>query len=108
MSLARTAGPYYGSIDGASLQTAVNTIAGPSGGEIILLHGDKRRLRLMVNLIAQLNAWRIDHILVLGFTSETCDTLRAGKRIGCASLQRTERIRTSSTSLRRVASSAST
>ena len=84
MSLARTAGPYYGSIDGASLQTAVNIIAGPSGSEIILLHGDKRRLRLMVNLIAQLNAWRIDHILVLGFTSETCDTLRAGKRIGCA------------------------
>ena len=83
--LARTAGPYYGHIDApGALQTAVDTIAGSSGSEIILLHADKKRLRLLVNLIAQLNEWRIDHILVLGFSTATCDSLRAGGRIGCA------------------------
>ena len=42
MSLARTAGPYYGSIDGASLQTAANTIANgrePDCSTVTLLHG---------------------------------------------------------------------
>ena len=86
MPLARTAGPYYGHLDASpgALATAVDVIAGNAGTELILLHADKRRLRLLVNLIAQLNEKRIYHILVLGFSSETCDALRAGGRIGCA------------------------
>ena len=41
------------------------------------------RIRLMVNLIAQLNSLSIDSILVLGFDTATCDSLKRGGRIGC-------------------------
>lgn len=84
--LARTAGPYYGDLDASpgSLAAAVNMVAGPTGSELILLHADHRRLRLLVNLIAQLNGHGIDHILVVGFSATTCTVLRAGGRIGCA------------------------
>ena len=56
--LARTAGPFYGDIDAGpgALLDAVDTVAGRSGSELILLHADYKRFRLLVNLIAQLNA----------------------------------------------------
>lgn len=86
VDLARTAGPIYGHLDTPGvLESVVATITAASFNqrELILLHADKRRLRLLVNLIAQLNTWKITHILVLGFSAETCDWLRAGGRIGC-------------------------
>ena len=52
-ALARTAGPFYGSLDSdAGLRTAVDTVAGAHGSEIILLHADQRRMRLLVNVRA--------------------------------------------------------
>ena len=82
--LARTSGPYYGNVDTtASLTYAVHIICGGSGSELVLLHGDHRRLRLMVNLIAQLNTWNIYHIMFLGFDSETCAHMKTQGRIGC-------------------------
>ena len=54
------------------------------GGEIVLLHGDFHRLRMLVNLIANLNAHSIYHILLLGFNQETCTQFGRRKRIGCA------------------------
>jgi hypothetical protein len=54
------------------------------GGEIVLLHGDFHRLRMLVNLIANLNEHGIDHILLLGFNQETCTQLARRRLIGCA------------------------
>ena len=54
------------------------------GGELILLHADRRRLRLLLNLIAELAAWDSHHIFVLGFTATVCaDLARAGSTVGC-------------------------
>ena len=54
-----------------------------AGSELVLLHANKNRLSLMINLIAQLNSWGVDHIMVLGFNREICEHLRANGRIGC-------------------------
>ena len=52
--------------------------------EIVLMHGDSNRLRMLVNLIAELNALSIDHILLLGFNEATCVQIAGRRRIGCA------------------------
>ena len=60
----------------------INTVS--VGGEIVLLHGDIHRLRMLVNLIANLNAHAIDNILLLGFNEATCTQLGRRRLIGCA------------------------
>ena len=47
-----------------------------SEGEVVLLHGNELRLRMLVNLVAELNGHGIFHALLLGFTSALCDGLR--------------------------------
>ena len=80
--LAHTRGPFYGDVDApGGLARALSAVT--VGGELILLHADVRRLRLLVNLIVQLNGHGIDHVMVLGFTNDTCAALRRGARIGC-------------------------
>ena len=80
---ARTHGPYYGDLEAAGeLEKAIEVVS--RRGELVLLHGDHLRLRMLVNLIAELNSHAIFHILLLGFSEDTCDRLRARKRIGCA------------------------
>lgn len=82
VSAAHTRGAFYGEIDSeAGLAAAISAVS--VGGEIILLHADRRRQRLLVNLIAQLNSFAIEHVLVLGFSAETCRRMRVGSRIGC-------------------------
>lgn len=57
------------------------------GGELILLHADRRRLRLLLNLIAELAAWEVRHIFVLGFSATVCDDLaQAGSTVGCGTM----------------------
>ena len=51
---ARTRGPYYGDLEArGEFRRMIRTVA--VGGEIVLLHGDFHRLRMLVNLIANLN-----------------------------------------------------
>ena len=74
-------GPYNLDTTGA-LHAAVQSHS--RGGELILLHADRRRLRLLLNLIAELAAWDSHHIFVLGFTATVCaDLARAGSTVGC-------------------------
>ena len=80
---ARTRGPYYGDIDApGEFERCVRTVS--HDGEIVVLHGDAKRLRMLVNLIANLNEVGIYHILLLGFNEETCVQLAKRGRIGCA------------------------
>ena len=76
---ARTNGPYYGDLhrDG-ELQRAIKLVS--RGGEIVLLHGDAGRLRMLVNLVANLNELHIFHILLLGFSDSICNVLRSEQR----------------------------
>jgi len=79
---ARTRGNHYGEIDSdGGIDVAIRAVS--VDNEVILLHADRRRQRLLVNLIAQFNSFKIDHILVLGFSAETCRRMRVGGRIGC-------------------------
>ena len=55
-----------------------------AGGELVLLHGNEFRLRMLVNLVAELNTHGLYNALLLGFTSALCDGLRVRGRIGCA------------------------
>ena len=74
-------GPYNLDTPGA-LHAAVQSHS--HGGELILLHADRRRLRLLLNLIAELAAWESHHIFVLGFTATVCaDLAQAGSTVGC-------------------------
>ena len=74
-------GPYNLDTPGA-LHAAVQSHS--RGGELILLHADRRRLRLLLNLIAELAAWDSHHIFVLGFTATVCaDLAQAGSTVGC-------------------------
>ena len=76
-----THGPYNLDTPGA-LHAAVQSHS--HGGELILLHADRRRLRLLLNLIAELAAWESHHIFVLGFTATVCaDLAQAGSAVGC-------------------------
>ena len=80
---ARTLGPFYGDIAApGEFRRMVNTVS--VGGEIVLLHGDFHRLRMLVNLIANLNEHDIYHILLLGFNQATCTQLARRRLIGCA------------------------
>lgn len=80
---AMTRGPYYGDLEApGEFRRMVRTVS--VGGEIVLLHGDFHRLRMLVNLIANLNEHGIDHILLLGFNQETCTQLARRRLIGCA------------------------
>ena len=47
-----------------------------SGGELVLLHGNELRLRMLVNLVAELNSHGLFNALLLGFTAALCDGLR--------------------------------
>ena len=48
---ARTHGPFYGDLERAGeFERCVRTVS--RGGELVLLHGDGNRLRMVVNLIA--------------------------------------------------------
>ena len=52
---ARTLGPYYGDLEGPDeLERAVRLVS--SEGELVLLHGNEFRLRMLVNLVAELNS----------------------------------------------------
>ena len=52
---ARTLGPYYGDLEGpGELERAVRLVS--SEGELVLLHGNEFRLRMLVNLVAELNS----------------------------------------------------
>ena len=53
-----------------------------AGGELVLLHGNEFRLRMLVNLVAELNSHGLYNALLLGFTSALCDGLRVRGRIG--------------------------
>ena len=80
---ARTRGPYYGDVEQpGELERMVRLVS--SGGELVLLHGDEHRLRMIVNLVAQLNAHGIDHTLLLGFTPGVCALLERRGAIACA------------------------
>ena len=80
---ASTRGPYYGDLARpGELQRAVDAVS--LNGELVLLHGDFHRLRMLVNLIANLNDLGIYHILLLGFNKETCSVLAHRHRISCA------------------------
>ena len=80
---AHTRGPYYGDLEApGEFRRMINTVS--VGGEIVLLHGDFHRLRMLVNLIANLNAHAIDNILLLGFNEATCTQLGRRRLIGCA------------------------
>ena len=77
-------GPYYGDLEApGELERMIDTVA-LERREIVLLHGDAHRLRMLVNLIAELNALGIFHILLLGFNEATCQQLAVRHRIGCA------------------------
>ena len=78
---ARTLGPYYGDLEGpGELERAVRLVS--AGGELVLLHGNEFRLRMLVNLVAELNSHGLYNALLLGFTSALCDGLRVRGRIG--------------------------
>ena len=80
---ARTHGPFYGDLEGdGEFERSVRMVS--RHGELVLLHGDSHRLRMVVNLVANLNEHRIYHILMLGFNEETCVRLAVRRRIGCA------------------------
>ena len=80
---ARTLGPYYGDLEGpGELERAVRLVS--SEGELVLLHGNEFRLRMLVNLVAELNSHGLYNALLLGFTSALCDGLRVRGAIGCA------------------------
>ena len=82
-SEAFTRGPYYGDLEQpGEFERMVRTMS--SRGELVLLHGDGNRLRMIVNLIANLNEHGIDHILLLGFDSATCARLKPRSLIACA------------------------
>ena len=80
---ARTRGPYYGDVEQpGELERMVRLVS--LNGELVLLHGDENRLRMIVNLVAQLNGHGIDHTLLLGFTPGVCQLLERRRRIACA------------------------
>ena len=80
---AYTRGPYYGDLEQAGeFDRCVRTVSWR--GELVLLHGDGNRLRMIINLIANLNELNIDHVLLLGFGASTCARLSPRRRIGCA------------------------
>lgn len=80
---ARTLGPYYGDLEEpGELDRAVRLVS--SKREIVLIHGDRNRLRMLVNLVANLNEHDIYHVLLLGFSASICDHLRKREVIGCA------------------------
>lgn len=80
---ARTLGPYYGDLEGkGELERAVRLTA--ASGELVLLHGNENRLRMLVNLVAELNSHGIFHALLLGFSHSLCEVLRVRGAIGCA------------------------
>ena len=51
-----------------------------AGGELVLLHGNEFRLRMLVNLVAELNSHGLYNALLLGFTSAPA-TARAGASV---------------------------
>lgn len=74
-TFARTNGPFYGDLNQkGELERAVRLVQWR--GEIILLHGDAGRFRMLVNLVANLNDLGIFHILLLGFSNSICSVLR--------------------------------
>lgn len=75
IAYARTNGPFYGDLhlDG-ELERAVRLIS--RRGEVVLLHGDTSRFRMLVNLVANLNELSIFHILLLGFSPSICHIFR--------------------------------
>ena len=78
-----TRGPYYGDLEGpGEFDLALRTVG--LANEVILIHGNEKRLRLLVNLIAQWNAVGVSHVLLLAFEKSLCDALRVEGRIGCA------------------------
>ena len=82
-ALARTNGPFYGDLhEPGELARAVRLVS--RRREIVLLHGDGGRLRMLVNLVANLNELDIFHILLLGFSEAICSRLRRRAEIGCA------------------------
>ena len=81
---ARTLGPYYGDLEAPGEFERMIRTAALHSREIIVLHGDAHRLRMLVNLIAELNALGIFHILLLGFNEPTCRQMAIRGRIGCA------------------------
>lgn len=88
MAAARTNGPYYGDLEApGELSRAIRLVSRDS--HLMLLHGNRRRERLLVNLVAQLNDVGVFHVLLLGFATDAdeasiCDGIRSGGRIGCA------------------------
>ena len=77
--------PIFGDLQSpGALRQAVQSTS--RSGELVLLHADKRRLRLLVNLVAELAAWQVHHVLVLGFSSSVCTELAASGdgSLGCA------------------------
>ena len=66
------------------LPTDITNLAGTSG-ELILLHGNLLRARLLVNLVAQLHAKHLRNILLLAFDPSLCDVLQqSGTDVACA------------------------
>ena len=81
----RTRGAFYGDLEApGALERMVRTTS--LRGELVLLHGNSKRRRLLLNLIAQLNGLDIDHILLLAFTPDMCERLRRNRNgaVGCA------------------------
>ena len=80
---AYTHGPFYGDLEApGALQSAINLVS--RKGQLILIHGNERRHRLLVNLVAQWNALGVAHVLLLAFDESLCTSLRVRNRIGCA------------------------
>ncbi|EOD37892.1 hypothetical protein EMIHUDRAFT_224863 [Emiliania huxleyi CCMP1516] len=74
----RTRGAFYGDLEApGALERMVRTTS--LRGELVLLHGNSKRRRLLLNLIAQLNGLDIDHILLLAFTPDMCERLRRNR-----------------------------
>ena len=82
LSEARTRGPYYADLEApGALDEALRVVS--DGSEVVLLHGNEYRARMLINLVAQLNGIGVDHILLLSFDRWLCDALRRAGRVGC-------------------------
>ncbi len=85
-------GLYHGDLEGpGELERAVGLVARPADtvsrgrSELVLVHADHRRLRLLVNLVAQLGKLGLHNTLALGFSQTLCDVLnRTEPPLSCA------------------------
>lgn len=83
-----TSSVYYGDLElPGEIERAISLTAHSS--DLVLLHGNFDRLKLILNLAAQLQEHHIHHTLVLSFiergaSEPICDVLRRHSKTACA------------------------